>query len=91
MSKKCISLKVYGLVQGVWFRASTKKVADEMGVKGLVRNESDGTVYIEAEADAYTLAQFTLWCHNGPDGARVEQVKVQEIALKNYTDFKISR
>ncbi len=62
-----------------------------MGVHGIVRNEPDGTVYIEAEAEVAKLAQFTLWCHNGPDGARVEQVKVLEGELKNYTDFKISR
>ena len=39
---------VFGIVQGVGFRYTTKAIADNMGIKGIVRNQNDGTVYIEA-------------------------------------------
>jgi acylphosphatase len=45
------NIKVTGKVQGVFFRASTKAVADQLGVKGFVKNLSDGSVYIEAAGD----------------------------------------
>jgi acylphosphatase len=46
---KHINIKITGKVQGVFFRASTKAVADQIGVKGFVKNEKDGSVYVEAE------------------------------------------
>ena len=42
---------VFGTVQGVGFRYTTKAIADNMGIKGIVRNQSDGTVYIEAQGN----------------------------------------
>ncbi|HNU41845.1 MAG TPA: acylphosphatase, partial [Cyclobacteriaceae bacterium] len=47
-----INILVTGTVQGVYYRASTKQKADELGIKGFVRNQPDGSVYIEAEAPA---------------------------------------
>ena len=75
---KHIKIKVIGKVQGVFFRASTKAVADQMGVKGLVKNEKDGSVYIEAEADATILEMFLEWCNEGPDKSKVESVEVED-------------
>ena len=86
---KHINIKVTGKVQGVFFRASTKAVADQMGVKGLVKNEKDGSVYIEAEADATTLELFVDWCKEGPDKSKVESVAVEDADLKNYRNFEV--
>lgn len=86
---KHINIKITGKVQGVFFRASTKAVADQMGVKGLVKNEKDGTVYIEAEADESTLALFVDWCNEGPDKAKVENVEVVDGEAKNYRNFEV--
>ena len=86
---KHINIKVTGKVQGVFFRASTKAVADQMGVKGLVKNEKDGSVYIEAEADATILEMFIEWCNEGPDKANVENVTVVDGELKNYRNFEV--
>jgi acylphosphatase len=47
-----------GRVQGVFFRATAAELAREAGVRGFVRNEPDGTVYLEAEADADALERF---------------------------------
>ena len=86
---KHINIIVTGKVQGVFFRASTKAVADQMGIKGLVRNEKDGSVYIEAEAEATFLDMFLEWCNEGPDKSVVENVEVSEGELKNYRNFEV--
>ncbi|MDG1850558.1 MAG: acylphosphatase, partial [Gammaproteobacteria bacterium] len=46
---KHINVTVSGRVQGVYFRATTKEVADTLGVTGFVKNQADGSVYLEAE------------------------------------------
>ncbi|MCJ0741468.1 acylphosphatase [Pedobacter montanisoli] len=84
-----INIKVTGKVQGVFFRASTKAVADQMGVKGKVKNEKDGSVLIEAEADPQTLEMFIEWCNEGPEKAKVEKVEVSEGELQNYNNFVV--
>ena len=55
---KHLSINVDGLVQGVGFRYSTFQVAQELGVTGTVKNELDGSVSIEAEADEKILYIF---------------------------------
>ena len=86
---KHIDIKVTGKVQGVSFRAVTKMVADQMSVRGMIRNESDGSVFIEAEGDEVSLEVFLEWCHDGPDRAVVENVTVNPGTVKNYQNFEI--
>ncbi len=86
---KHIKIKINGKVQGVFFRASTKAVADQMGVKGFVKNEKDGSVYVEAEAEATILEMFVDWCNEGPQNANVENVEVVDGELKNYRNFEV--
>ena len=89
--EKHFVIKVNGLVQGVFFRASTKEKADQLGVKGIVRNEADGSVYIEAEGDPENVKKFIQWCHQGPPRAQVDACDVTEGPLKNFTAFIIQR
>jgi acylphosphatase len=88
---KHLDITVYGHVQGVFFRASTKAVADQLGVKGTVRNQPDGSVFIEAEADDTTLEMFLDWCKEGPEHANVISVQTHEGELKNYRNFEVLR
>ena len=89
--KRHYNIIVQGRVQGVYYRASTKQMADLMGVKGFVRNESDGTVYIEAEGDEEILVKFVQWCHHGPDRAEVEHVSVTEAEVSGFVVFESRR
>jgi acylphosphatase len=86
---KHLNILVKGKVQGVFFRASTKAVADQLGVKGLVKNFPSGDVYIEAEGDDFSLESFLEWCHEGPLQASVQNVEVVEGEVKNYRNFEI--
>ncbi|WP_131536308.1 acylphosphatase [Pedobacter nototheniae] len=86
---KHINIVVSGKVQGVFFRASTKAVADQMGIKGFVKNEKDGSVYIEAEAEQFILDAFIDWCKEGPEKSKVENVEVTDGEFKNYRNFEV--
>ena len=89
--KKHFNIRITGLVQGVFFRASTKQKADSLGVTGLVRNEPDGSVYVEAEGEEDDLTRFIDWCHRGPEHARVEKCEVEEEDVRNFKRFTIAR
>lgn len=87
---KHINIKVTGKVQGVYFRATTKAVADQLGIKGFVLNQKDGSVYIEAEGDKFALDSLLEFCNEGPDRAEVEQVEVEESPdMKGFKNFEV--
>ena len=86
---KHLNITVKGKVQGVFFRKSTKAVADQLGVRGFVLNEPNGDVYIEAEADNTFLDMFLEWCSEGPQDAEVNAVESHEGELKNYRNFEV--
>jgi len=67
---------VSGIVQGVFFRANTKRVADRLGVKGWVRNLLDGRVEAVFEGDKGAVDKIIEWCRSGPPLARVDHVEV---------------
>lgn len=84
-----LDITVKGKVQGVFYRASTKAVADQLGVRGTIKNDPNGDVTIEAEADNATLDLFLDWCHEGPQDAEVTAVETNEGELKNYRNFEV--
>jgi acylphosphatase len=89
---KQFKLKIIGKVQGVNFRFSTKAKADELGIKGLVKNMDDGTVYAEAAGEEDAVNKFIDWCRLGSSWAKVDEVAVEEIDNVNqYEDFSIVR
>ena len=71
---KRVRLHITGRVQGVFFRASAQRKAQELGLAGWVRNEPDGSVMAEAEGDAESLDAFIQWCKQGPAHAVVSKV-----------------
>lgn len=87
---KHLNINVYGLVQGVFFRASAKEEADKLNLTGFAKNMPDGSVYVEAEGEENNLEKLIKWCNKGPLMARVEKVEVSEGFLKNFSQFGIS-
>lgn len=84
---KHLKVKVHGKVQGVYYRATAVEIAKVIGVFGFVRNEKDGTVYIEVEGEEEDLDEFIGWCHEGPERAIVEKVVVEEGEPRHYKNF----
>ena len=89
MQQRCW-IKIYGVVQGVGFRFSAQDKARQLGIVGLVRNEPDGSVYIEAQGKGDVLNEFIEWCKHGPRWADVQDISYDFFEkLKDYKDFVI--
>ncbi len=86
---KHFNITVSGRVQGVYYRASTKHKAEELGLVGFVQNQSDGAVYIEAEGTMPQLSALIDWCKIGPAHAKVENVYFVPGEVKNFIGFEI--
>ncbi|MBN1861578.1 MAG: acylphosphatase [Candidatus Thermoplasmatota archaeon] len=67
---------ISGRVQGVWFRASTKQKADELGLTGWVKNTDEGNVEAVFEGDTSKVDTMITWCWKGPPLAKVTDVKI---------------
>jgi acylphosphatase len=76
MEKMSVLLVISGMVQGVFFRASTREMAVSKGLKGWVRNLPDGNVEALFEGPRDIIEDAVKWCQHGPRGASV--VDVQE-------------
>ncbi|MCA0931563.1 acylphosphatase [Lutimonas saemankumensis] len=84
-------IRVIGVVQGVWFRKYTKEAADKRSIIGFVRNEPNGSVFIEAQGDARNLEFFVDWLYQGSPLSKVEEVQWEEGEAGSYEGFSISR
>lgn len=89
---KTIRMKVKGRVQGVGFRYMTKMVADQIGIFGIVQNEADGSVYIEANGDSDKIDLFIAKIKQSPTpSGRVENLQVEEDAsIKIRNKFSVT-
>jgi len=81
MTRVHVHVVVSGLVQGVWYRASTQQKAEELGLKGWVRNTPDGCVEAVFEGDHSKVEDMVSWCRQGPPNAQVKDVAV------NFAEF----
>ncbi len=77
MAKVSAHVFISGLVQGVFFRDTTRRRALERGVVGWVRNLRDGRVEAYFEGEEQAVKSLVEWCHHGPPGAVVENVEVE--------------
>jgi len=81
---------VKGRVQGVYFRAFTKKMAKKLAIYGTVKNCPDGSVEIIAIAEQAPLEKFIQWCHKGPLLANVSEVTLTPLShVMHFTNFTI--
>ena len=69
---------VAGRVHGVFFRDSTRREAQRLGVAGWVRNLDDGTVEAVFEGDPAAVEAMVAFCRRGPERARVDRLELRE-------------
>jgi acylphosphatase len=82
---------VSGRVQGVGFRFFAERAASETGVAGWVRNRPDGTVETVVEGDAAAVARYLERLRSGPAGSRVSSLVEEEVVVREYDSFEITR
>lgn len=87
--KFCIHCYVSGLVQGVWYRASTQKEAQRLGLTGWVRNLSDGRVEVLACGSREQVQALYEWLKVGPPRAKVTEVSYEEKNGEEHHSFEV--
>ena len=82
--------RVEGSVQGVFYRATTRKTALGLGLTGWVANRPDGSVEAFLQGPSAAVEAAVAWCREGPRGARVDRVEVEPVAADDHwTDFRV--
>ena len=80
---------IKGRVQGVWFRDSTRKVAESLGLSGHAINLNDGNVEVFACGDEAAIKQLADWLRDGPAMANVDQVITEDVAWQDIEGFDV--
>jgi acylphosphatase len=86
---KRVRVIVDGRVQGVGFRYYVSHRAKDHGIKGYVRNLSDGKVEIDAEGECDNIHQFLMDCRQGPPMSRIDEFMVHDVPGFGYGHFSI--
>jgi len=75
----CVRCIITGRVQGVFFRASTEREAQRLGVTGYAKNLPDGSVEVLACGTVSAVEQLKQWLRTGPPAARVSEVHCEPL------------
>jgi acylphosphatase len=86
-----LHLIIKGKVQGVFYRATAKDVADDLGIKGWIKNTEDDDVEAIVTGPDGQLKKFVDWCWEGPRRAEVRDVLVEQAEDKTFEQFEIIR
>lgn len=89
--KRARRYRITGLVQGVGFRAATKRRAEALGLVGWVANKTDGSVVVVTEGAADELKLFEDWLSEGPPGAVVRAVEAEEVEVAELEGFEVRK
>ena len=84
-----VHVRVSGRVQGVFYRAYTKTQAQELGIKGWVRNVPGGGVEAILEGERQKVGELVGLMKTGPEGSMISGLELSELKCKGYEDFKI--
>ena len=83
-------LVVHGHVQGVFFRAQTRRLAREHGVSGWVATRPDGTVEALLQGSADDVAAVEGWIRGGgPPRAAVDRVEADDVEATDHDSFEV--
>lgn len=85
-------LLIQGRVQGVGYRANTRRMANKLNLKGWVRNLRNGDVELLVEGPEVEVDRLIVWCHRGPTSAYVSKVRVEKSkATLEFNGFAVKR
>ena len=86
-----VHLLISGKVQGVFFRATAKEIADKNKITGWIKNTVDNKVEVLASGESTGLGEFIKWCKHGPKNAKVDEVIITMVPSHLFTNFEIIR
>ena len=86
-----VHLLIKGRVHGVFYRATARRIADELGIKGWNRNTSEGNVEVMATGPDLAIQRFTDWSRRGPEMAEVTDMIITKMEPTEFKDFVILR
>lgn len=93
-----LQIRIYGRVQGVYYRASTQEYARSLGLVGWVKNRADGSVELVAydshtpTTSSNTYVKLQSWCQQGPTHARVTHIESTWLDIQqDWSEFLILR
>lgn len=89
MTKIAYHLIIKGRVQGVSYRNWTRRTANEIGIKGWVKNLDNGDVEAVFEGPVDDVNKLIEACYNGPEMARVDFIEKKMLELNHFNDFKV--
>ena len=72
-------LRIFGRVQGVWYRESMRQEAERLAITGWVRNRLDGSVEALVQGDAESIESIVKWCRRGPQQAQVTHIDMDDV------------
>jgi len=85
-----LRLVIYGRVQGVYFRESMRREAQNLAVAGWVRNRTDGAVEALVHGETAVVDAIVRWARRGPERAYVERVEIKP-EEGAYSSFEVIR
>jgi acylphosphatase len=86
-----VHLLITGRVQGVFFRETSRKVAEKLNIKGWIKNTADERVEAMITGEENDVNDFIKWCKIGPQNARVKEVMVSKEADTFFEDYEVRR
>ena len=88
---KTVHLEIIGKVQGVFFRAKAKEVAEIHRISGWIRNADDDKVEALITGEDGDVGEFIVWCKHGPEKAKVNNVVIVYKEVKIFDTFEVIR
>lgn len=71
-------LRIFGRVQGVWYRESMRRQAEQLKLSGWVRNRLDGSVEAVVQGEAAAVERIIQWARRGPEQALVTHIDLDD-------------
>ena len=90
-NSRCCRFRITGRVQGVFFRDSTRRVAQQLGITGFAKNEADGSVLVLACGTQSALEHLAEWLKSGPRLASVDRVLAEPADVSEKLDSFVVR
>jgi acylphosphatase len=86
-----VHLRIKGRVQGVFYRATAKEMADKFGIKGWIKNTGNNDVEATVTGSDEAIEKFIEWCRKGPKKAIVDEVIIASQEETSFKDFSVIR